>query len=120
MELLHSARLEVLANFTPLSPGAVAVEPVDIWGDPIAADESEDDEAYRLLMPLNAVCSLIERMRQDPAAVSLHRPICDTFLARMADSCRSPLLRSALLDAVHDVDAGNLAGALTTLRAIAA
>ena len=42
----------------------------DAWGRPIPERETADDEADRLLMPINWLCNLLERMRSAPEAAA--------------------------------------------------
>jgi len=118
MELRAAARAEVLANFTPISELTPCPQPVDMWGQRIDPRETDEDEAYRLLMPLNMLAGLIERMGFDGHAV--HRPACKELLARLLGSWRSATVRRGLLDAVRSVDSGEYDTALASLRAIAA
>jgi hypothetical protein len=122
MELRDTARAEVLANFTPIACLAEPVQPVDLWGRSIDPEEGDEDEARRLLMPLNAVCALIERLRLDGPDVSAqpHRSACEDFLARLLGCCRSAPVRRGLLDAIRGVSSRDYEMALASLRTIAA
>jgi hypothetical protein len=120
MELRAAARAEVLANFTPVSELTLSPQPVDMWGQRIDPRETDEDEAYRLLMPLNMLAGLIERMGLEGHTVPTHRPACEDLLARLLASCRSAAVRRGLLDAVRGVGAGEYDTALASLRAIAA
>jgi hypothetical protein len=120
MELRAAARAEVLANFTPVSELALSPQPVDMWGQRIDPQETDEDEAYRILMPLNMLAGLIERMGLDGHTVPTHRPACEELLARLLRSCRSAAVRRGLLDTVRSVDSGEYDTALASLRAIAA
>jgi hypothetical protein len=85
--------------------------------DPPESDEGED---YHLLMPLNALCSLIERMNLDAYAIPVLQPACGELMARMFGDCRSAPIRRGLLAATRHVDAQAYSKALALLRAIAA
>jgi hypothetical protein len=85
--------------------------------DPPESDEGED---YHLLMPLNALCSLIERMKLDAHAIPMLQPACGELMAHMFGDCRSALVRRGLLEATHDVNSHAYGKALSLLRAIAA
>ena len=86
----------------------------------IDSPESDEDETYRLLMPLNALCSLIERMKLDAHAIPMLQPACGELMARMFGDCRSAPIRRGLLAATRHVDAQAYSKALALLRAIAA
>ena len=92
----------------------------DDWGASIDLEQCDQDEAYYLLMPLNALCSLIERMELDAHAIPILRPACGELMARMFDDCCSAPIRRGLLEATHDVNSHAYSKALALLRATAA
>ena len=120
MGLRHAAQIDVLPNFTPLSSLVPPEQPTDLWGREIDAGESEDEEIYRLLMPLNTLCDLIERMQLGHRDVRVHRAAYEALATRMLEGCRSASVQQGLHSATRAVDAGNFGAALAALRAIAA
>ena len=97
-----------------------SVPSTEDWSANIDLEESDQEEAYYLLMPLNALCSLIERMELDAHAIPILRPACRDLTARMFGACRSAPIRRGLLEAIHDVNSHAYSKALALLRAIAA
>lgn len=91
----------------------------DLWGRPIADDESADEEVARLLMPMNWICDLLERMIRTPSEADRYRSICDGFIRRMSAGCRSPELRDILIDATVRIAGRRYDIALAALRAAA-
>ena len=81
--------------------------------------ESDEDEAYFLLMPLNALCSSIERMALDARMIPILRPAFGELMARTLNGCRSVPIRRALLAATRHVDSHAYNRALALLRALA-
>jgi hypothetical protein len=118
--MFESYKAAMRANFTRRSCLAESAQPVDLWGRNVDPEGSDEDEAYRLLMPLNALCGLIERMRLDGQETSMHRLACEALMAHLLRCCRSASVELGLLDAIRGVHARDDDLALASLRAIAA
>ena len=86
----------------------------------IVPDESDEDEIYRLLMPINTLCSLIERMKLDARTIPIVRPAYGELTALIFDCCRSPPIRRGLHEATQHVNSQAYCEALALLRSIAA
>lgn len=123
MASLRQSAIEVVSadmriDRAPESSKSVA--PVDFWGRAVPFDETADEELSRLLLPINWLCSLLERMDRAPADAELHRDACEELMDRLVAGCHSPDLRDSLIDAGVWVAARRYGSAATTLRAVAA
>lgn len=90
----------------------------DAWGRPVPDRETEDDEADRLLMPLNWLCDLLERMRSAPETAASDGVAFNELMRRLQDSSRSKLIRGQLDLAACRVAAGRYDDAITALRGL--
>lgn len=91
----------------------------DIWGRPVAYDETAGEEEARMLMSLNWVCDLLDHMSRNPDDDARLRPQCDEFIRRLSAGARSPRLRKGLADAATCIDSGRYQEASAILRAVA-
>jgi len=93
----------------------------DAWGRPVPDQETDDDEAERLLMPLNWLCDLLERMRSAPeGAAGPDRVAYDELMRRLQDSSRSKFVRDHLDLAASRAAAGLYDDAIRALRSLIA
>lgn len=95
------------------------LDSVDFWGQPVRFDETADEEASRLLLPINWLCDLLERMDHAPSETNQHRAVCQELMDRLLGCCRSPELRESLIDAGVWIAARQYRTAATNLRAVA-
>jgi hypothetical protein len=109
-----------LANCSPVVGDSTCVSVADPWIHPLDDDASDDEEASRLLMPLNWLCGMAEQMTLEPGAVGTHRPAFDDLARRLLESCRSSGLKAALRDAMAAVGAGRYRESIASLRAVTA
>ena len=93
----------------------------DAWGRPVPDRETADDEADRLLMPLNWMCDLLERMRSAPETAAGPDGVAyKELLRRLQDSSRSKLVRDHLDLAASWAEAGCYDDAIKALRSLIA
>ena len=93
----------------------------DAWGRPVPERETADDEADRLLMPLNWLCDLLERMRGAPAAGTGPDGVAyKELMRRLRHSSRSKLVRDHLDLAASRAEAGCYDDATKALRSLIA
>ena len=93
----------------------------DAWGRPVPDDESDDDEADRLLMPINWLCDLLERMRSGPERAAGPDGVAfNELMRRLQDSSRSKFVREHLDLAASRAKAGCYDDALKALRSLIA
>ena len=95
---------------------STAVE--DAWGRPVPDRETEDDEADRLLMPLNWLCDLLERMRSAPETAGSDGVAFSDLMRRLQDSSRSKLVRDHLDLAASRAEVGSYDDAVKALRSL--
>jgi hypothetical protein len=108
----HMPRASIRSSGLP-----TAIE--DAWGRPVPDQETDDDEADRLLMPINWLCALLERMRGAAAATAgPDRVAYQELMRRLQDSSRSKLVRKHLDLAASRADAGCYDDALKALRSL--
>lgn len=91
----------------------------DIWGRPLADDETPDEQAARLLMSLNWICDLLDHISGDPDDADRVRSMCQEFIGRLTASCRAPELRKGLADAASHIGANRYREASAVLRSLA-
>lgn len=92
----------------------------DPWGRPVPDRETAEDEADRLLMPLNWMCDLLERMRTAPETAGSDGIAFNDLMRRLKDSSRSMLVRDQLDLAASRAGAGCYDDAITALRSLIA
>lgn len=112
------ASAKMLMDLTP--EALEALGPVDFWGQPSRLDETADEEISRLLLPINWLCDMLERMGREPLEADRHRGVCQELMDRLLGCCRSPDLRESLIDAGVWIAAKRYSYAATTLRCVAA
>src|SRR5262249_61377294 len=90
LSVAHMSRVSIRSSDPP-----TAIE--DAWGRPVPDRETDDDEAERLLMPLNWLCDLLERMGRAPERAAGPDGVAfNALMRRLRDSCRSKLVRDQL------------------------
>lgn len=94
--------------------------PVDFWGRAVRFDETGDEEIIRLLLPINWLCSLLERIDHAPPEADRQRVFCQQLVDRLLAGCQSPDLREILIDVAVRIAARRYQSAATTLRAATA
>jgi len=93
----------------------------DAWGRPVPDQETDDDEADRLLMPINWLCDLLERMRSTPEAAAGRDGVAyHELMRRLLDSSRSKFVRDHLDLAASRTEAGCYDDAIKALRSLTA
>lgn len=95
------------------------LDPVDVWGHPVPADETGAEELERLLMPINWLSDLLERMDRAPADANRHRAACQELMDRLLAGCRTPELRDSLVEVGVWIAARRYRSAAVALRAVA-
>ena len=91
----------------------------DAWGRPVPERETAEDEADRLLMPINWLCDLLERMCSAPeAAAGADGVAYRELMRRLQHSSRSRLVRQHLDLAASRAAAGCYDDAVKALRSL--
>lgn len=108
----HMPRASIRSSGLP-----TAIE--DAWGRPVPDQETDDDEADRLLMPVNWLCDLLERMRSTPQAAAAPDSVAyHELMRRLQDSSRSKFVRDQLDLAASRTAAGCYEDAIKALRSL--
>lgn len=98
----------------PKTPGTC-----DMWGRPVAYDETPGEEEARMLMSLNWLCDLLDHISRNPGDADRLRSDCGEFIGRLSANCRSPKLRKSLRDAATCIESNRHREASAILRAVA-
>lgn len=93
----------------------------DAWGRPVPDQETSDDEAERLLMPINWLCDLLERMRSAPEGATGPEGVAyNELMRRLQHSSGSKFVRDHLDLAASRAAAGFYDDAIKVLRSLIA
>lgn len=120
--LWHSAvkRASAKMRIDRASESDQLLDSVDVWGHSVPADETGAEELERLLMPINWLSDLLERMDRAPADANRYRAACQELMDRLLAGCRSPELREPLVEVGVWIAARRYRSAAVALRAVAA
>jgi hypothetical protein len=92
--------------------------PEDVWGRPLPEQETDDDEVDRLLLAINWLCGLLERMSGAPEATGSDGATYSELMQRLQHSSRSRFVRDSLDFAASRAAAGCYGDAMNALRSM--
>jgi hypothetical protein len=115
---LDSDAAEADALRASIGSSGPAAAPADAWGRPLPAQETEDEEVDRLLLAINWLCDMLERMSRAPEASGPDGAAYDELMRRLQQSSRSAFVRDCLDLAADRAEAGCYGDALTELRSL--
>lgn len=95
------------------------LDPADVWGHSVPADQTDVEELERLLMPINWLSDLLELMDRVPADANRHLASCRDLMGRLLAGCRSPELKDSLIEVGVWIAARRYRSAADALRAVA-